>query len=100
MKAILVIDMPKSCEECDYCGFYQDDVDERACLLMEGHFIGKLTEGEKNVACPLKPMPQKVWSQDLIERYNIDESKYTQSELTQLAYGYNTCIDEILGETE
>lgn len=78
MKAILVIDMPKSCEECDYCGFYQDDVEERACLLMEGHFIGKLTEGERDVRCPLKPLPNRkgpTWDRK--------------------AQGWNECLEDI-----
>lgn len=94
MKAILVINMPKSCEECNYCGFYQDDVDERACLLMESHFIGKLTEGERDVVCPLRPLPQKrILPKEMTEGTNYGEEPWFSD-------GFNACLDEILGEKE
>lgn len=78
MKAILVIDMPKSCLECSlsklygsYCSATQSDT--------------YTTEGDISSDCPLKPMPEKeegsMWNTDIGEYYE----------------GYNACIDEILG---
>lgn len=51
-KAILVIDMPKDCEECQFK--YQKGIDENWCSAMPGGFIGFTT----NIPewCPLKPV--------------------------------------------
>ena len=78
-KAILIMDMPSSCDECDlkesYC--YVDDNDTcRAggCLLRE---------------CPQKKEPSQPPLSPLLK------TQYTEYER-----GYNACIDEILGGGE
>ena len=83
-KAILVIDMPKCCEECLYCDgdFYGD----RECLLINKYLIEDDLDKKRSFMCPLKPMPQK--DADMGE---ADDS---------WTIGWNDCIDEILGETE
>lgn len=78
-KAILVIDMPKSCE---YCVLYSEFIgDKPRCSAT---YLPTRNNKAKS-HCPLKPMPEKVegsmWNTDIGEFYE----------------GYNRCIDEILG---
>ena len=76
MKAILVIDMPKSCDECPL-------VVNDECM--------KERKNNKPKACPLRPMPQKRENnEEWLNEYHRDD----------YADGYNRCIDEIMGEEE
>lgn len=82
MKAILVIDMPDSCEECKI-------------IYLQGHGESSICDSgdwsKRPSWCPLRPLPKKktiknpIWS----DRSYDDFDK-----------GYNACIDEIMGETE
>lgn len=78
MKAILILDMPKSCGECPiYNG------SEMLCCGC------KVRAKEINTIpswCFLKPLPQKI-----LDRYEAPQD-YRD--------GWNDCIDEILGEEE
>ena len=91
MKAILVIDMPKKCEECPF--FENEDV--RSCLAymdFKAYTIILTKVGEEKAHfCPLKPMPQKM---------KVDYDTIATCEVTEkvVAMGWNACIDEILGE--
>lgn len=91
-KAILVMDMPSSCDMCEmiemvngkmYCGV-------KGC--------GQCTEDYivcKPDWCPLNPVPEKAEVSDCDELCDTDDwydSGY--------ADGYNACIDEILGDKE
>ena len=79
MKAILVIDMPETCDDCpltEWAGGY--------CRLA-GMFVA---EDERPSWCPLKPMPQKMRT----DANDIEEDSYWQ--------GWNSCLEEIMGETE
>ena len=81
MKAILVIDVPKSCEDCpctDYQKCYATDTE----LDIQWSF-------KRPAWCPLKPMPEKKE-----EGYPNDD--YTIGK----ADGWNACLYEITGETE
>lgn len=82
-KALLVMDMPESCEKCPLCDF-----GDYTCGAFE--IFGKKYTYEvpgDGVAdwCPLKPVPEKknFWS----EGYG---GKFSE--------GWNACIDKILGE--
>ncbi len=77
MKAILVIDMPETCEACpltEWAGSY--------CRLV-GMFCA---EDERPSWCPLRELPEK-YSQDHLSSFGGDY--YT---------GYNHCLEDILGE--
>lgn len=94
-KAILVMDMPKSCDGC----------------LLHGTMIGKQIcnaeikrvkdESVKPDWCPLKPMPEKKK-----ERYGMNRQTSTGhwetygEKIDSVAVGYNACIDAILGDKE
>ena len=76
-KAVLVIDMP---ENCFNCPFYDND-----CPFV---YIYPLSGRHKD--CPLRPLPQKR-----------DECYYFgELAKNEFAVGYNTCLDDITGETE
>lgn len=77
MKAVLVIDMPNNCEECEI-------------IYFQGHGGSICDSGDWSKRpswCPLKPLPQKV---------EMDMNEYYEG----MADGWNACIDELLGEAE
>lgn len=84
MKAILVIDMPKRCddEQCPIC------YDSAMCSYL-GRWMGN--ETERPADCPLRPLPSKLVPFGYLDAGNED-GLYEK--------GYNDCIDEITGETE
>lgn len=86
-KSVLVIDTPKSCENCymlshNYCNFQ--------CLIT-GELIEKSTN--KPDWCPLKPLPEKMKVTGL---YNGEYFK-AGGKLPSYKIGWNDCIDEITG---
>lgn len=84
-KAILVIDMPKSCEECPCCylteGCYSDICQVNRFGLEEGY-----EKGRPNW-CPLREVPERANHPDWCDGGRYDK-------------GYNACIDEIMGVVE
>lgn len=94
-KAILVIDMPKSCYKCPmmfddgngiWCGVERDKDGD---MHMRVHYY--CDENGRASWCPLKPMPKKLQFQ---EPFNDD---YTVSWASRLGFvdGWNACIEEI-----
>lgn len=84
-KAILVIDMPESCSDCKI-RFIDEYSDWCSCLNPEPNGVWKYVDNRTKPSwCPLKPAPEKafVWHEDARSDWER---------------GYNTCIDEILGE--
>lgn len=78
MKAILILDMPKSCIKCKLGLMYGS-----FCAINGDTYV---TEGNKSEECPLKPLPQRK-----------EELYYPRSEYEiAVNEGYNKCIDEIL----
>lgn len=82
-KAVLVIDMPKSCSECDLrvIGSYN------FCTGADCRKIDQMkiiNEDIKPDWCPLREIPQKRSTE-----YNPARNPY-------ITEGYNACIDEIL----
>lgn len=103
MKAMLIINMPKSCDECmlcdtheitengyDYANCYALHQDIKAKFDSDGRFMIK-----KPNHCPLKPMPQK--KKDEYDNHILDNNDCSWTE-QDYECGYNQCIDEILGE--
>ena len=79
MKAILVINKPNKCSECD---FYYDNKDNKMSCYIDDYI--KDCKG----VCPLKPMPER-FEPTIMTDYCLGN-----------ADGWNACIDEILGEIE
>ena len=82
MKAIIVIDMPNSCDKCEF-GYYSD-----GRILLCGYKDKIGDEESKPDWCPLKEMPEK---------YNID-IPHLREWPGNYEDGWNDCIEKILGE--
>ena len=85
MKAILVMDMPKSCCSCNMCNSNDE------CILQDEDANFKASDSweELRKGCPLKPMIEKK-----------DRNKVVGDYLRGRCDSYNTCIDEVLGNKE
>lgn len=101
MKAILVIDMPKKCYDCQlmtdnmYCkGFtpyYTKDGTHITKMCVEDYVM----HGDKHPNCPLKPMPKRM-----LTLAKMSNGEILNNNEIQYMKGRNDCIDEILGEEE
>ena len=86
-KAILVIDMPESCDKCPlFHGFYTD----MTCGANNYGINYPYPKDFRQDWCPLKIVPEK---------YDVEHSLcFTRDWDGEYENGYNACIDEILGE--
>lgn len=90
-KSILVINTPKKCEECDLCKNYKrvqhawgnPDTYEVHCMGIGNITLKEVPREGVPDWCPLRKIPEKY--------------KYAD---TNFERGYNTCIDDIIGEYE
>lgn len=92
MKAILVIDIPKNCEECKLT-YIHTRKDTRYCCLTD-----REVEYRNDIDnCPLKPMPMKRRSAvDWLHHESMTAVKtYNPSEYDK---GWNDCVDFLEGE--
>lgn len=78
-KSLMIINTPKSCEECDTCVL---DRGKHYCVAKGTH----ISKGEKDCSCPLVAVPEKIEPE---RARNADEESYID--------GWNACIDKILG---
>lgn len=83
MKAVLVIEMPKTCDECP--------LHVRECLcdwcVLDAYDID---------ACPLKPLPTKIITATLSKREQERTELLTEMALLKTyADGWNDCLEEI-----
>lgn len=81
-KAILVIDMPEMCIDCD---FSYARLGIPYCYITEERLE---SFRYKPNWCPLKPIPDK---------YDMSIPVHDRDYTGDYEYGYNACIDEILG---
>lgn len=80
MKALLVIDMPNSCEKCPLNSHTEYDFD--VCWVTQG-----------KGGCPLKPLPVH---KEIKGKWEDEFDVWVDG----MNCGYNKCLDEIVGETE
>ena len=89
-KAILILDMPNSCEECP-C--YQAEMNYET---IDYHYCGadyhKITESYKRNNCPLKPLPEKKHNNGGYRVIDGTEWFYD----SEHDDGWTDCLDEIL----
>jgi hypothetical protein len=83
-KAMLIMDMPTSCDVCDFV----DEQYHYCCVPWFGKDVSDYVEC-RHEDCPLCEVPQKK------EISCIDTTHHRHAK-----QGFNMCIDEILGETE
>lgn len=85
-KAILVIDMPKNCGECDLFVCYRQYAGDKGDC-----FCGKTKQDTPSKGrpewCPLKPMPEKREQHSFPKGYDEGWDN-----------GFNACIDAICGK--
>ena len=85
-KAILVMDMPNNCKECElYVCYRQYAGDKGDCFC--GMTKKDADFNNRPKSCPLRELPQKK-----------EEAKPMHGSEYYKTIGYNTCIDEILKE--
>lgn len=84
MKAILIVDMPSDCTECQFCGRGGRNLEKYVCCLTREH-----SEEPHLVGCPLRPLPRKLTEADI-----------GWGEQRGYRGGWNNCLAEITGETE
>lgn len=82
-KAVLVIDMPESCADCQLA---DDDPSGLYCVPEDEYYDGKESTEDRASFCPLRQLPEK-------RRTIGDESK---SDALIMNAGFNACLDEIL----
>jgi len=76
MKSLLVIDTPKDCGECRLNSHTEYDFD--VCWVTQG-----------KGGCPLRPLPER--KKFIKHGDSCDDGFYT---------GFNSCLDEILGDSK
>lgn len=93
-KAVFVMDMPESCLDCQFC-IELDEGIEAACSLVVDPYddcsFREIDEDycqEKPYWCPLKPMPDKRYVQNITLDYDGCYARWYAS-------GWNDCVDEI-----
>lgn len=82
IKGIIIVDVPESCEMCEFMAYNQ--YGDRFCAV-SGY--DDIIEDDKPYWCPIQLMPAKI---------NHKARQSLQQE--QVVKGWNDCIDKILGE--
>ena len=86
MKAILVLDMPSDCAECQFCGFGGKNLEKYVCCL-----TGEHSEDSHLVGCPLRPLPT-----DKIGAY----ANSFAEDYISFTEGWDSYEKALIGETE
>lgn len=89
MKAVLVIDMPKTCKGCQL--YLKGEPNEWCYALKHG-----LDDSTKPTWCPLRPLPQM---KEEAVPYQVSEDEIDAYQ-DPYATGFNDAIRLITGETE
>lgn len=89
MKAILVIDMPNTCNECPLMAWSDDD-NWLGCYLTNKQTGVWCAEVGKPVDCPLKPMPKRK-SIELACQKEDEGNDYGAG----LIVGWNDCLEAL-----
>lgn len=107
MKAILILEKHEHCIDCPLL-----DGEYDTCVVTGG-YVEKMIrkEDRREIPCPLKPLPQKKEAKeikhfndfvyvkteyDLITNDIVGKIKYDVE--TIFNEGYNSCVDEIIGD--
>lgn len=105
MKAILVVDMPNNCYDCQYCRFDARRYNFRGCVLTDTEVQDGTIDICKEVhsCCPLKPMPQRqntdeekpsleyIYEAETLDEFQSRGASYLYGHID----GWNACFEEI-----
>lgn len=96
-KAVLVIDMPETCVDCQFCCEFDEGI-EACCSITDDDkdksFMKEIDcedgycQGRPDW-CPLKPLPDR---KEITEKYRWEDR------LPSFKCGWNWCLDEITGD--
>lgn len=87
MKSILIIDTPKNCPDCQLMA-------DGWCygIPSREEVQGKIKYLKRPSWCPLRPLPERKDEGSVLKPLPFEVYMYR--------YGFNECLDEIVGETE
>lgn len=85
-KAILVMDMPECCADCQLA---DDDPSGLYCMFADDYYEGSDSSEDRASFCPLRELPEKM--PDL-------EHGYENVEKSIIRTGWNACLDTIAKE--
>ena len=99
MKAVLVMEMPDKCLNCPLHQFVEAEEGEYDAFVFcnAENWREPITHQpvenlkERPDWCPLRPLPER-------KEYLLPDGKMDLNEASR--YGWNKCLDEIVGETE
>ena len=83
MKAILILEMPKYCEDCPCSFFDRWDIQLNLICAQTREYVNG---SSKPNWCPLRKLPEKRHNDEILVNSDYWECR-----------GFNKCIDEILG---
>lgn len=85
-KAVLIMDMPDCCAECQLS---DDDPSGLYCVSADDYYDGEDGMEDRTSFCPLRELPEK-----------IPELKSGYEEISKSIHreGWNACLNEIIGE--
>lgn len=84
-KAVLVMDMPDNCRDCEYFGF--------PCRLTNMK-CNWFSENGRNKNCPLRELPERK------PPSNMKPAPIIEEYYREYDRGWNTCLDAITGEVQ
>lgn len=88
-KAVLVIDMPENCADCQLA---DDDPSGLYCPLADDYYDGTDSTEDKASWCPLRELPERM---EVCGTYNA--AYYAKGgKMPSYKTGWNACLDEIL----
>ena len=97
MKAILILDMPKSCGECPFRTSLSAEHLVCTATLPRLRIDPMAVKYIKEHKCPLKPIPDKDEVLSIEEYRKANSRERVQSDFNE---GFNYCLETITGETE
>lgn len=87
-KAVLIMDMPECCADCQLA---DDDPSGLYCVPADKYYDGEESTEDRASFCPLRELPEK-------KETTYPQACYTNSYWTdEMKAGFNTCLNEMLG---
>ena len=87
-KAVLVMDMPESCADCQLA---DDDPSGLYCPPADDYYDGSDSSEDRASFCPLRELPEKKDTLTTLECHS--NGKWTEG----MKAGWNACLDAIEG---
>lgn len=89
VKAVLVIDMPECCADCQLA---DDDPSGLYCVFADDYYDGSDSSEDRASFCPLRKLPEKKETHTVLELHS--NGQWSEG----MKAGFNICLGEILEE--